>query len=37
MKRPYSEHDIAAAKRLSAGVLAVVVACTAAILNGWPL
>jgi len=37
MKRPYSEHDIAEAKWLSVGVLAVVVACTAAIVNGWPL
>jgi len=37
MNRPYSEHDIAAAKRLSIKVLAVVTACTAAIVNGWPL
>lgn len=37
MNRPYSEHELAAAKRLSIAVLAVVVACTAAIVNGWPL
>jgi len=37
MKRPYSEHDIAAAKWFSVKVLAVVVASLAAILNGGPL
>jgi hypothetical protein len=37
MKRPYSEHDLAAARRFTIAVLAVVILCTAAILNGWPL
>lgn len=37
MNRPYSEHDLAAAKWLTVKVLAVVVVCTAAIVNGWPL
>ncbi len=37
MNRPYSEHDIAAARRFSVRVPAVVVLCTAAIVNGWPL
>jgi len=37
MKRPYSEHDIAAAGWYSAAVLAVVVASVAAILIGGPL
>lgn len=37
MNRPYSEHDLAAARRFTIKVLAVVVACTAAIVNGWPL
>lgn len=37
MNRRYSEHDLAAARRLTVKVLALVVACTAAIVNGWPL
>lgn len=37
MNRPRSEHDLAAAKRFTIKVLAVVVACTAVIVNGWPL
>lgn len=37
MNRPYSEHDLAAAKWLTVKVLAVVALCTAAIVNGWPL
>lgn len=37
MKRPYSEHDLAAAKRMTIAVLALVVVCTALIVNGWPL
>lgn len=37
MNRPCSEHDLAAARRLTIKVLAVVVVCTAAIVNGWPL
>ncbi len=37
MNRRYSEHDLAAARRFAIKVLALVVACTAAIVNGWPL